>query len=128
MGKCYALQRHPLFDGVCGVLFFIILLAHLFAIIVPTCWHSCQYVSMMADGIANFFFVGCDRCYCHCSSWKPLKPLRCYNGRCFLCQCGKLWPFYEMADDVVIVADGIVTFLLWLMLLSLWRWNSHIVR
>ena len=70
-GKMFCFARHPLFDGVCGILFFITLLAHLFAIIVPTCWHSCQYVSMMADGIANFFFVGCDRCYwdSHCSQY-----------------------------------------------------------
>ena len=75
------LCKTPTFDGVCGILFFIISFAHLCAMIVPTCWHSCQYVSMMADVIANFCLVGCDRCYCHCSSWKPL---RCYNGRCFL--------------------------------------------
>ena len=28
-----------------------------------------------------------------------------------------------MTDDVAIVADGIATCLIWLMLLSLWRWN-----
>ena len=50
------LCKTPTFDGVCGILFFIIL-AHLFAIIVPSCWHSCQYVSIMADGIANFNFL-----------------------------------------------------------------------
>ena len=100
------LCKIPTFDGVCGILFFIILLAHLFAITVQTCWHSCQCVAIMADGIANFFLAGCNRCYCH-SNWKPL---RCYNGRCF-CQCGYLWPFCEMADGIVIVADGIATFL-----------------
>ena len=26
------------------------------------------------------------------------------------CQCGLLWPLYERADDVAIVADGIATF------------------
>ena len=80
------LCKTPTFDGVCGILFSIILyfsLTHLFAIIVPTCWHSCQYVALMADGIAKFSHVGCDKCYCHYTSWKPLG---CYNGRCF-CQC-----------------------------------------
>ena len=45
------------FDGVYRLLFFIILLTHLFAIIVPTCWHICQCVSILADGIANFFLL-----------------------------------------------------------------------
>ena len=25
----------------------------------------CQYVMLMADYMANFFDVGCDKCYCH---------------------------------------------------------------
>ena len=49
------LCKTPTFDSVCGIICFIILLAHLFAIIVPTLWYSYQYVSMLADAIANFF-------------------------------------------------------------------------
>ena len=52
---CFA--RHPFFDGVCGIICFIILLAHLFAIIVPTFWYSYQYVSILADATANFFLL-----------------------------------------------------------------------
>ena len=40
--------KTPTFHGVCGIIFFIISLAHLLAIIVPTCWHIYQCVSMMA--------------------------------------------------------------------------------
>ena len=45
----------PTFDGVYGIICFRILLAHVFAIIVPTFCYSYQYVSMLADAIANFF-------------------------------------------------------------------------
>ena len=47
------LCKTPTSDGVCGILFFIILLAHLFAIMLE----SCECVTIMADGIANFFFL-----------------------------------------------------------------------
>ena len=49
------LCKTPTFDSVYGIICFIILLAHLFAIIVPTLRYSYQYVSMLADAIANFF-------------------------------------------------------------------------
>ena len=114
------LCKTPTFDNVCGIIFFIILLAHLFAIIVPTCWHSCQYVSMMADGIANFFLVGCDRCYCHCISWKPL---RCYNDRCFL----PMWLIIAI-DGIISVADGIATSVMADIITTCGRWNSHFLR
>ena len=51
------LCKTPTFDGECGIICFIILLAHLGAIIVPTFWHSYQYVSVLADAIANFFLL-----------------------------------------------------------------------
>ena len=54
------LCKKPTFDGVCGMLILYnitISLVHLFANIVPTCWHSCQYVSLMANSIANFFML-----------------------------------------------------------------------
>ena len=51
------LCKMPTFDGVCGIICFKILLAHLFAIIVPSFWHSYQYVSMLADAISNFFLL-----------------------------------------------------------------------
>ena len=63
MGKYYALQdTHFLWCLWNIILYNIIfllkfLLAHLYAIVVPICWHSCQYVSLMADGIANFFML-----------------------------------------------------------------------
>ena len=121
-----------------NIILYNISLPHLFAILVPTCWHICQYVSLMADDIANFFNVGCDRCYSHCSSWKLLG---CYSGRYFLlmwlimatlwdgwwcCHCGR-WnsQIFVMTDLTVIVAAGIAT--LW----DNWwccncgRWNSH---
>ena len=119
----------------------------MFAIIVTICWHSCQCVALVADGIATFF-VCCDRCYCHCGYWKPLG---CYDGRCFLpmwlanlwdgwycCHCG-MWNshIFGMTDVIVIVADGITTLRHkawcctvadgiatlcgWLMLLPLWQ-------
>ena len=56
MGKCYPLQDTHC-DGVCGIICFIILLEHLFAIIVPTFWYSYQMVAMLADAIANFFLL-----------------------------------------------------------------------
>ena len=37
------------------------------------------------------------------------------------CQCGLLWPLYEMADVVAIVEGRIASFMVWLMLLSLWQ-------
>ena len=52
------LCKTPTCDGVCGIICFIILLAHLFTIIVPTFWYSYQYVTMLANAIANsFLFV-----------------------------------------------------------------------
>ena len=51
------LCKIPTFDGVCGILFLIILFAHLLAIIVPTCWYNCQIVSLMADGITSLFLL-----------------------------------------------------------------------
>ena len=51
------LCKTPTFDGVCGIICFIILLTHLFAIIVPMFWYSYQYVAMSADAIANFFLL-----------------------------------------------------------------------
>ena len=51
------LCKTPTFDGVYGIIFFIILLAHLIAIIVPTCWHRLPMSLMMVDGIANFFLL-----------------------------------------------------------------------
>ena len=57
------LSKTPTLDGVCGLLFFTILI--FVGIIFAKCWHICQYVMLMVDGIANFSDVGCDRCYCH---------------------------------------------------------------
>ena len=51
------LCKTPTCDGVCGIIGFIILLAHLCTIIVPTFWYSYQYVTMLADAIANFFLL-----------------------------------------------------------------------
>ena len=51
------LCKTPTFDGVCAIICFMILLAHLFAMIVQTFWYSYQYVSMLADVIANFFLL-----------------------------------------------------------------------
>ena len=54
------LCKTPTFDGVCGMLFFTILsfsMTNLFDIIVPNCWHICQYVLLVADGIANFLML-----------------------------------------------------------------------
>ena len=82
------LCKTPTFDSVCGIIFFITLLAHLFAIIVPTCWNNCQCVTKMADGIANFFLLVVTDVIA-----TELEPLRCFNGRCFS-QCGYLWPFF----------------------------------
>ena len=49
--------KTPTCDGVCGIICFIISLAHLFTIVVPTFWYSYQYVTMLADAIANFFLL-----------------------------------------------------------------------
>ena len=51
------LCKTPTVDAVCGIICFIILSAHLFAIIVPTFWYSYQYVLLLADAIANFFLL-----------------------------------------------------------------------
>ena len=51
------LCKTPTFDGVCGIMCFIILFAYLFAITVSTFLYSYQYVSMLADAIANFFLL-----------------------------------------------------------------------
>ena len=90
------------FDGVCGIIFFIILLAHLFAITVPTCWNNCynngwwycQFLLVVTDVIAT-----------------GLEPLRCFDGRCFY-NCGCILAIFEMADGIAIVADGIATFVM----------------
>ena len=50
----------PTFDGACGMLFFIIILA---GIVFAKCWHVCHYVVIFE--FLNFFDVGCDRCCCH---------------------------------------------------------------
>ena len=82
----------------------------------PVCFIDGRWYSQLFD-------VGCDRCYCHCVS---CKPLRCYVGRCFLLMMLPLWqmewphflllslwqmekPHYEITDDVVTVADGKAT-------------------
>ena len=143
MRKCYALQDTRIWWCLWNIILYnsIISLAYLFAIIVPTCWHSCQYVSLMAYGIANLFYVGCDRCYCHCSSWKPLG---CYTGICFLplwlimatlwdgswcSNCGR-WNshFMWMADVISNVADGIATCMVADVSANCGRWNSHFLR
>ena len=51
------LCKTPTCDGVCGIICFIILLAHLCTIIVPTFWYSYQYVTMLADAIANLLLL-----------------------------------------------------------------------
>ena len=48
------LSRTPTLDGVCGLLFFTILI--FVGIVFAKCWHISQYV-MLADGIANFFLM-----------------------------------------------------------------------
>ena len=52
--KNVMLCKTPTCDGVCGIICCIILLAHLCTIIVKTFWYSYQYVTMLADAIANF--------------------------------------------------------------------------
>ena len=51
------LSKTPTCDGVCGIICFLILLPHLCTLIVPTFWYSYQYVTMLADAIANFFLL-----------------------------------------------------------------------
>ena len=48
----------PTFDGVCGMLFFIIILV---VKVLAKCWHVCQLFLLC---LANLI-VGGDRCYCH---------------------------------------------------------------
>ena len=48
------LTKTPTFDGVCGMLFFTILI--LFELL-PKCWHICQCVMLMPYGIANFLML-----------------------------------------------------------------------
>ena len=40
-----------------------------------------------------------------------LKPLRCFDGKCF-CHFGCILAIFEMADGIAIVADGIATFVM----------------
>ena len=70
---------------------------------------------LMADGIANFFHVGCDRCYCHQLFVNHLMLLADV-----ICHVIVIWPMifaivadgkphFEIIDDVVTVADGKAT-------------------
>ena len=49
------LSKTPVLDGVCGLFFSTILI--FVGIIFAKCWYICQYVMLMADGIANFLML-----------------------------------------------------------------------
>ena len=126
------LCKTPTFDGVCGMLFFtnINFVWHNYA----NCWHICQYVSLMVDGIANFLMLVVTDVIVTLlvvnqldvmladvfAMWLTIATLL-YGWWC--CHCGRwnghiflllsLWqmekPHCEITDDVVTVADGIAT-------------------
>ena len=92
------LCKTPTFDGACGIIFFIILLTHLYA-------KLCQLVGIVINVYNNgrwycqLFLVGCDRCYCH------------RNGTTKMLEWQMFLPMWvPMAN-----------FLRWLMVLPLWQ-------
>ena len=44
MGKCFSLPQHPLFDGVCGMLWYIIL-----DVCIAKFWHICHWLLIFAN-------------------------------------------------------------------------------
>ena len=103
------LSKTPTLDGVCGLLFFTILIFwELFCQMLaylPVCyvgrWHS------------QLFNVDCDRCYCHQLFVNHLMLLADV-----ICHVVVIWLMI-----FAIVADGIATFLL-----LLWQMKNHISR